>query len=86
MPLNGTDLAHRLSLPAPERTASNALADQLDNLAALELEHSNRVVQRYGQRAYEVVRECRRVATLASKTSSKLSKRDGERRTRRSDP
>lgn len=59
---------------------------QLDRLAELELAHSDRVVERYGQRAYEVVRECRRVANLASVTSRKLSGRDGPRESRRSDP
>ena len=85
MPVNGTDLSHRLAVNLAPCSPSRALAKQLADLAALELEHSDRVVERYGQRAYEVVRECRRVAALASRTSSKLSNRDGTRRPRRSD-
>jgi len=63
-------------------STSTELAHSLRELAALELAHSDRLVQRFGQRAYDVVRECRSTAALASSTSSKLSNGDGVRRTR----
>ena len=72
------DITARISLrPAASTSPFMSLAEALAELAEAEINFSDHVVRVFGQSAYEVVRECRCIATMATRHSTQLRSQVG---------
>ncbi len=77
-PMPHADITARIALrPAASSGPFSILAEKLAELAEAEINFSDHIVRVFGQSAYEVVRECRCVATMAAQHSSQLRSKVG---------